>query len=208
MTREERINELSKLHTMISKNAAEKIYDLELELQSNKDSVVELFEKNIIIESEFIDKIDRCFQVFLKDICEEFGEDICKDIYDYLPGEEIGFLNQFKPHEIDGVQAIELATTELVNCLEFTPNFKLDQISKEKIKKIKVLSNNIVMRVHRNRAFLVKLNNDLDYEAGVIKEAIRKVGPSKIEIVGPDIIETISADLEKISNEFIKSEAE
>ncbi|MCF7495225.1 hypothetical protein L3V35_09200 [Vibrio sp. L5-1] len=211
MSREERIHELANLHPALSTEVVEKIYNLELQLQSNNDLVIELLERNIIAESEITEKIDRCFQVFLKDVVNTCGEDICKDIYDYLPGEKIGFLNEYKPSEIDGVHAIEVASIELFNAIEVVAASKLDLESRHRItatsRHFKALSSNIVGRVYRRRAMLAEITNELDREVGVIKAAIDNVDIGDIEVINTDI-EAINIELEEISHRFIESEAE
>ena len=212
MSREERVYELMNLHLELSTEVVEQIYGLELQLQSNNDRVIELLEQNIIAESEITEKIDRCFQVFLKDVAHTCGEDICKGIYDYLPGEKIGFLNEYKPREIDGVHAIELASIELVNSIEVVAAAsKLDLESRHRItatsSHFKALSSNIVGRMYRRRAMLAEITNDLDREAGVIKATMNNFGMRNIEVINTDI-EAINIELEEISNRFIELEAE
>ncbi|EKO3506829.1 hypothetical protein LCL63_000004 [Vibrio fluvialis] len=213
MSREERIDELISLHSGVSATVAEKIYDLELQMQLNNELVIELVEKDIILESEVTEKINRCFQVFLQGVVNTCGEDICKSIYDYLPGEKIGFLNEYKPNEIDGVQAIELASIEIVNAIDLisTSRPTLDLESRNRFaaasNQFKALSSSIVGRMNRRRAVLAEITSELDREAGLVIAAANNVGVVNIEIINTEI-EAINIELEEISNRFIEPEAE
>lgn len=73
-----------------------KIIVLEDELAANHDHVSLLHDNGIVTNHEFNIFTERCFSIFLEKIVAIGGEEICRDMYDYLPWERIGFLNEKK----------------------------------------------------------------------------------------------------------------
>lgn len=84
----------------LPKDSLDTVIELENEMTDNKNSLVDLHEKNIIGDQELELKIKKCFDVFLAKIVSEVGEDFCKTIYDFLPGEDLGFLEGFKKNRL------------------------------------------------------------------------------------------------------------
>lgn len=79
------------------------IIELENEMTNHKNMVMALIESGIISDLEFDIKIAKCFDVFLTKIASKFGEPLCRAIYDYLPGEELGFLVGYKENNLASI---------------------------------------------------------------------------------------------------------
>jgi len=71
-----------------------KIIELEEELATNHDCITSLKDKGIFSDGELRIYSERCFSVFLEKIVKVCGENICREMYDYLPWERIGFLEE------------------------------------------------------------------------------------------------------------------
>lgn len=85
----------------------------EKNMSENRWYLVTLLERGILTESEVINKIEMCFEVFLKEAVALLGEDGCKTIYDYLPGEKIGFLHVTPDGNPNSELAAEIGETDL-----------------------------------------------------------------------------------------------
>jgi len=94
--RKEEIIEKIKIRNIVNITPVDidSILEFESIMTNNKDMVLELNEQGIIEDSHLEGMISKCFDVFLIKVSTEFGEGFCQGVYDYLPGEDIGFLDQ------------------------------------------------------------------------------------------------------------------
>lgn len=87
----------------LSEDALNALTELENEMTDNKNMLVVLNESGIVGDQEFDLKIAKCFDIFLTKTTSLLGEDLCKSIYDYLPGDELGFLEGFKENRLANI---------------------------------------------------------------------------------------------------------
>lgn len=66
-----------------------KILDAEDQMTENREHLTILCDRGVLSENELSDKLNRCFEVFVRRAAEILGEDACRRIYDYGPGEKI-----------------------------------------------------------------------------------------------------------------------
>lgn len=175
MQNDYRVSELMELSASITKDIAEGIASLEKKLAHNKNLVIELLSQGIIKDIELKDKIERCFQLFLSEVADAYGNGICQDVYEYLPGEDLGFLNEYEP--VDGVDAIKLAAVELTEALELFHSFQTYEIQERVALKLasddlNAVSLRLSKRILHERKIIDDVSLNLVAEASVIRTTI------------------------------------
>ncbi|MFZ6873243.1 hypothetical protein ACO0LF_14410 [Undibacterium sp. Di27W] len=83
------------------------LINLEDRMSDNKISLISLMNEEILEKTEVLEKIEICFQVFLKKAVKILGPEKCKAIYDFLPGENLTFLES-KKVEVPSALAVNL----------------------------------------------------------------------------------------------------
>ena len=112
----------------ISSAEIDSIIQLENDMTSSKDMLIELNENAIVEDAEFQDKIAKCFNVFLKNIVKQFGEEFCRSVYDYVPDEELGFLKGYESSQV-AIKALEVSNVSsslkdlMENYVDFTEGY-------------------------------------------------------------------------------------
>ncbi|QQX82206.1 hypothetical protein JK628_10575 [Shewanella sp. KX20019] len=175
MQNDDRVSELMELSASMTKDISEGIVSREIKLAHNKNLVIELLSQGIIKEIELKDIIERCFQRFLSEVSEAYGNDICQDIYEYLPGDKLGFLNEYEP--VDGVDAIKLAAVELTEALELICSFPADKTRERATLKLasddlNAISLKLSRRIIHERKVITDVSLGLVAEASVIRTTI------------------------------------
>jgi catechol 2,3-dioxygenase-like lactoylglutathione lyase family enzyme len=90
--KDQRKQELEKLvYEKLGRNFSdEEIMDLlsfEKQMVMNREYLQILQDEEIITEQEFSTRVGNCFMGFLKKVLKRFGADVCRDLYDFVPGE-------------------------------------------------------------------------------------------------------------------------
>jgi hypothetical protein len=207
---EERIQELLKLNSNLSLDDATAIYNFEVELQNDKDLVIKALSRDILSEDEVAEKLNRCFQFFLRKTVGICGEEICKDIYDYVPGDSIGFLHQYKhrEEEADGINSIEITANKLLQATKLLElsgrhNFELKKMSVAS-EHFSELSGTITHSVNRDLMAIRLFNLRLEKEAKSMNHVIANMFDDNIEITAAiDTIEEANYKLEQLSNKYL-----
>ena len=79
----------SALGTNFTNDHLASLLDAEDEMTENREYLVVLHERGILSDNELSDKLNRCFEVFVRRAADILGDDVCRSIYDYGPGEKI-----------------------------------------------------------------------------------------------------------------------
>lgn len=90
----ERIQE--KTGELIKKDVVREIVSMENEMTENKDYLSALYDRNIVTSKEFADKINKCFEVFVENVSNIVGNEICEKIYDFHAGQKIELVSNEK----------------------------------------------------------------------------------------------------------------
>jgi len=165
MNDESRTDELLSLSSSLDKVHAKSIIQMEGAMAHNKDLVVELNEKGVIGDDEITQKIERCFQSFLSDVENLVGSEICREIYGYLPGEDLAFIGDFRPTE--GLDELDAAIQDWSEALKEIEDTKTSEIRQASMN-LDLASKNIMSRFNAERQKLGEISSMLMEEADKI----------------------------------------
>jgi hypothetical protein len=76
-----------------------KVIDAEDEMTENREHLVILQQRGVLSDEEFAAKLNTCFEVFIQQATEILGEDVCRKIYDYGPGDKIDLVPPVEAQE-------------------------------------------------------------------------------------------------------------
>ncbi len=200
-----RAEELLSLSSSLDEAAASKIVELEGAMAHNKDLVVELNDNGVIEDDEIAEKIERCFQSFLTDVVRLVGQDICREIYGYLPGENLGFIGEFRPG--DGVDEFDAAIQDLLEALGEVEGTRSSQILQASAD-LDLASKSIMSRIDAERQKLGEIASMLTTEADKITGIIPLVRITSASHELSEAISHVAADIDGISHRFLAASDE
>jgi hypothetical protein len=169
------------------------IVEFENEMTNNKNMLIELNENEIIGDLELESKIAKCFDIFLKKVVSKFGDLFCKSIYDYLPGEELGFIKGYEKNQVM-VDALEISNAssslrdmmskhkELADEERYFPMFELVAHTSD-------TSNALMASINKEREMIAEIKEFLQKDINIINEHMIPI----VSINSPDTIHNVAS---------------
>lgn len=158
----QRAKELSNFDVRLTSDEINEIVELENEMSDDKDSIIRLISKEILDSNNLNHYIEKCFDSFLVRVHELLGSNRCKKLYDYLPGEKLGFIvdkKQEKPLTLydfgleDPISELELSQ-QLVNVLKKSGIINVFNLASHS-------ENDILLKKGTTRAMINEINSAL-----------------------------------------------
>ncbi len=83
----------SELGGAFSSDMVDRVLSAEDVMTQNREYFSVLHARRVLTDQEFSSKVNLCFRVFVEQAAHLLGEEVCKAIYDFAPGEEIELVN-------------------------------------------------------------------------------------------------------------------
>ena len=87
------------------------VIDAEDQMTENREHLTILHQRGVLSDNELATKLNMCFEIFIQQVSKILGEDACRIIYDYGPGEKIDLVSTEDSTRVGQRYALLIGTT-------------------------------------------------------------------------------------------------
>jgi len=177
----------------ISSDDVNVIVELENEMTNNKDMLMSLAEDGILSDPEYQGKVGLCFNVFLKKVVEKFGVKFCNGVFDYLPTEELGFLEGKGSNRLESeARMLSAKSADLRTLIEEAIETSTEVGFQPMLSMVEVVSHTsdeVVKEITKEKEQLAVVRMGLREDIGILESNIvQALAPSnELDKVGVDV---------------------